>query len=148
MKKVILYGFLMALGFIACEPRVDMDMSQWGDTAYIDDVLPFVLEEDEHTLAEWYVDSTTTTTGIRRVWITHEITIDSLAAEATISLAGDIDLTKVGIAFKHQCQTVAPMGNSPKAGYINDFSNGPFKYQLRSADGTVRDWTVIFDPEN
>jgi hypothetical protein len=142
--KFVLYGLILFMVmFYSCEPRIDFEQGQWGDHAYITGVLIFKLEEEEHKLQEYY-ESGATTTGIRRVFLNTSSDIDNENARVVVTVPSNIDLTNVGLVIRHEAVKVEPLDESPLAGYLNDFSNGPYSYRLTSADGTVRDWIIEF----
>lgn len=142
--KLVLCGLILFMVlFYSCEPRIDFDKGQWGDHAFITDVLIFKLEEEEHQLQEYYTDGQTTT-GIRRVFLNTSSAIDNENARVVVTVPSTIDITNVGLVIRHEAVKVEPLNGSPLAGYLNDFSNGPYSYRLISADGTVRDWIIEF----
>lgn len=128
----------------SCQPRIDLDKGQWGDNAVITDVLLFRLLEQEHQLQEYY-ENDQTTTGIQRQFLPATSVIDEGAATVTVSVPGTIDLTNVGLIIRHKAARIEPQGASPRAGFLDDFSGGPYTYRVVSADGTTRDWTIVFE---
>lgn len=147
MKNLLIIStIVMAIFLLACDPRIDLDKGQFGDHAYLTNVQVFTITEEEHELQEYYTDEETTT-GIRRSILTTTTSIDSLAATASIIVPSGTDLANVGIIFNHRAQKIEPIGSAPIAGFLDDFSAGPYQYRLFSADGTQRDWTVSFDAE-
>jgi hypothetical protein len=143
--KQILTGIsLFVFMLFSCEPRIEFDEGQWGDNAVITDILLFTLEEQEHQLEEYYQNGETTT-GIRRQFINVATNIDELAATVIVNVSSGTDLTKVGLVIRHMAKTIEPLNGAPKAGFLNDFSNGPYTYRVISADGTERDWTISFN---
>jgi len=144
--KNIVYITTLILSLVwlsSCEPRIDMDFSQWGDHAYIDKVNMFDYSEADHELQEYYTDEIVTH-GIKRHMISTSTVIDSTAATAVVTVPSAINLGEVGIFFNHRAMKVEPLDGAPKAGFVVDFSHGPYKYKLISADGTERIWTVSF----
>lgn len=140
MKKMALVFFLFAA---ACQPRIDIDLKQFGDRAYMSRVLVFRLDGTEEQLAE-YKRTGQLTPAIKQVFIDQGTTIDSAGAKAVSKLPAGTNLKNVGIAFNHSAQKIEPLNGAPAAGHLADFSAGPYKYRLFSADGTTRDWTVSF----
>lgn len=128
----------------SCQPRIDFDEGQWGDNAVITDVLLFRLLEQEHQLQEYY-ENDQTTTGIQRQFLSTSSVIDEGAATVTVSVPGTIDLTNVGLIIRHKAARIEAQSGSPRAGFLDDFSGGPYRYRVISADGTTRDWTITFE---
>lgn len=129
----------------ACQPRIEMDMEQWGDHAFIDNVEIVKLEiDDEAKLAEYYQNETPMEiTGVRNIVISEGTSaIDSLDFTATVKLKAGEDLKYAGLKIYHRGTMVVPLENSPKAGIVSDLSNRMFKYRLESADGSKHDWTI------
>lgn len=142
MKNLIY--IITSLLLLSCEPRIDLDVTQFGDHAYITNIQVFTLDEEEHELQEAY-ETGETTTGIRRNILSTTTTVDSLQATAVTSVPAGTDLTNVGIIFNHRAQRIEPLGSAPVAGFLDDFSSGPYQYRVHSTDGTERDWTVSFE---
>lgn len=143
MKKILYLLPLLAL--VACEPRVDMDMSQWGDHAYIDNVEIVKLDiDDEAKLAEYYQNETPiAVTGVRQILISQgKSQIDSLDYVATVKLKDGEGLKYAAVKIYHKGTHVTPLKNTPKAGIVADLSKGELKYRLMSADGSKHDWTI------
>lgn len=136
-------GWMGLLVFIlsSCEPRIDFDITQWGDHAYISNVLVFNINEEEHQLQDYY-ENGNLTTGIQRKFLKTSCTVDKDIASAEITIPSGTDMTQIGIVIRHEAVRIIPVGNAPKPGYISDFSIGPFVYKVVSADGTERDWTI------
>lgn len=146
MKK-ILYLFALLL-CTACEPRVDMDMEQWGDHAYIDNVEIVKLDiDDEAKLAEYYQNKTPiAVTGVRSIVISKgKAAIDSTNFVATVKLAPNQELKYTAFRIYHLGVMVKPLKGTPKAGIVSDLSKREFKYRLESADGSKHDWTIKID---
>lgn len=141
LKYIFAFAVVILAFFSACEPRIELDEGQWGDHAYIDNVLLFTLDEEEHRLNEWHTDSLLSE-GIRRKILDTNTEIDSLNAVAKVTVPEGADLTQVGIMFSHRSKKIEPLENAPVAGYPDDFTGGPFKYRLISADGSKRDWVI------
>lgn len=144
MKKNILYLVVLIFAGIlfSCEPRIDFDEGQWGDTAFITNVNIFTLEVDEHQLQEYYENGTLTPARRRLFISTGNATIDNENFIATVTVPVSQDITRAGIVIYHQSVRVEPVGISPVAGIITDLSAKEFVYKLVSADGTTHDWTI------
>jgi len=142
-KKIIYLVVLMFAGILfSCEPRIDFDEGQWGDTAFITNVNIFTLQVDEHQLQEYY-ENGTLTPARRRLFISKgNATIDNENFIATVTVPASQDITRAGIVIFHQSVRVEPVGSSPVAGIITDLSAKEFVYKLVSADGTTHDWTI------
>ncbi|GAB3651569.1 hypothetical protein GCM10028791_20520 [Echinicola sediminis] len=144
MKKyIIIFVALLVGGLISCDPRIDMDMAQWGDQAFIQNVQIFQHElRDDFHLAEYYSDDQETT-GVRRVIVSGtSLEIDNENFIATITVPSLDALTEAGFLITHRSQLVEPLNGAPKGGVISDLSFGSFVYRLHSADGTTHDWTI------
>jgi hypothetical protein len=144
MKKNIIYIFavLILAGLSSCEERITLDLGQWGDHAYIDNVQLFTLEADEHELHEFFT-SGELTPARRRIFVSSgNAVIDSTSFTATMTVPATVDRSRTGIIIYHKAEMVEPLSNSPKAGIISDFSGSQYSYRLISADGTEHDWTV------
>jgi len=145
MKKLGFIIIILGIGIVwlsSCQPRIEMDFAQWGDHAYIDKVNVFDYTEADHKLQEYYTDEQLTK-GIRVHVISSNTVIDSTAAKAVVSVPSTTDLTKIGLFLNHRAVKVLPIDGAPKLGYVSDFSHGPYKYKLISADETERVWTII-----
>lgn len=144
MKKNILILFiLVGAGILSsCEPRIDFDEGQWGDTAFITNVNIFTLQMADHEIQEFY-ESGELTPARRRVFIsTGNAVIEDENFTATVRVPAAADLTRAGIVIYHQSMRVEPVGNSPTAGILTDLSSREFVYKLVSADGKTRDWLI------
>ncbi|MEG0889873.1 MAG: hypothetical protein RSH25_15520 [Bacteroides sp.] len=144
MKKSIIF-IMVCLLLVACEPRIEMDMAQWGDHAYIDNIELVKLEIDDHVkLQEYYENQTPLEmTGVRSIVISDgKCQIDSAAFIATVKLKAGEELKYTGLKIYHKGMKVEPLNGSPKAGIISDFSKKEFTYRLKSADGSEHDWTI------
>ena len=140
-KKILFLFSIATFLFSSCEPRIDFDMGQWGDNAYITDILLFIVNEEEHELQEYY-ENGELTTGVRRQFLNINTEISDEAASVTVNVPEGTDLSNVGLIIRHTAEKIEPLGGSPLPGYIDDFSGGSFTYRVISADGTVRDWTI------
>jgi len=143
-KQIITVMSLLVFLFSACEPRIEFDEGQWGDNAFITDVLVFIVQEEDHQLQEYY-ENGELTTGIRRQFINTSSEISEESASITVHVPSGTDLSNVGIVIRHTAKRIEPLSGSPVPGYLNNLSGGgPYTYRIVSADGTVRDWTVSF----
>jgi hypothetical protein len=144
MKKYNLYLIIMVFAGIlfSCQPRIDFDEGQWGDTAFITNVNIFTLQVDEHQLQEYYESGVLTPARRRLIISTGNATIDNENFIATITVPAGRDITRAGIVIFHQCMYIEPVANTPVAGIIADLSTKEFVYKLFSADGTTRNWTI------
>lgn len=146
MKNIFINIFIVVLLgslFPSCEPRIEMDLEQWGDHALIDNVQIFNIQTQDQQLQEYYTSGVVTPAS-RRIYVSvGNATIDLVNFKATVKVPLTVDLTKVGIEFFHKAVKVEPINNAPVAGILNDFSAKQFVYKLVSADGTTHDWTII-----
>lgn len=146
MKK---YRFLTLLFFLttimSCEPRIEMNMAQWGDTAFITNVQLFKLDIDDNVQLQEYYNTGQKVTGVRKIIISASADIDEEAATVYVALNEGETLDSAGILIYHRSVKVKPLSNTPKAGVVTDLSSGQFSYRLISADGTHRDWTIFVD---
>ncbi|MCU0398929.1 MAG: hypothetical protein MUC73_12605 [Cyclobacteriaceae bacterium] len=146
MKQSFINIFIVALigiQFIACKPRIDMDLAQWGDKAIIDNVRIFNIQLQDQQLQEYYTSGVLTPASRRTYVSTGNAIIDLANFKATVTVPSTIDLTKTGIEFFHRAVNIEPVNGAPIAGIINDFSAKQFVYKVYSADGVTREWTVI-----
>ena len=145
--KIKITTILVLLAAIySCEPRIEMDMAQWGDHAYLDNVQLFTLQvEDSVKLVEWY-ESGQVVTGVRQIIISKGNAVtDSAAFTTTVTLKPGESLDMAGFIFYHHATHIEPLEGAPKAGVISDLNGGPFKYRLYSADGSEHDWTIYIE---
>lgn len=145
MKKNIINVFTLFLfiSLISCEERIEMDMNQWGDHAYIDNAQVFTLAVAEHQLQEYYVSGDLTPARQRQTVSLGDAIIDSINFTATIKVETTQDLSRLGIVIYHKASKVEPLNGTPKAGILSDLSSKGFKYRLISADGTKHDWNIV-----
>lgn len=146
MKNIkIQLGFLLLIlvSLYSCQPRIEMDMAQWGDNAMINNVQLFKLEtKDGVKLEEYYVDETTLT-GTRKIVVSSgTAVIDETTFTATVTLKAGETFTGIGILIYQYGTKVEPINGAPVAGIINDLSAASFQYRVYSADGTTHDWTI------
>lgn len=144
MKKNIIYIFtvLILAGLCSCEERIKLELDQWGDHAYIDNVQLFTLQADEHELQEFYTSGALTPARRRVIASTGNAVIDSVSFTATMTVPAAVDRTRTGIIFYHKAERIEPLNGAPIAGIINDFSGSQYSYRLISTDGSKHDWTV------
>jgi hypothetical protein len=146
MKNIFINIFIVVLlgsMFTSCEPRIEMDLEQWGDHALIDNVQIFNIQTQDQQLQEYYTSGVVTPAS-RRIYVSvGNAVIDLVNFKATVKVPLTVDLTKVGIEFFHKAVKIEPVSNAPIAGILNDFSAKQFVYKLISADGTTHDWTII-----
>ena len=146
MKKNLIKLFILSLVvnlLFSCDPRIEMDLAQWGDHAKIDNVRIFTLNAADHQLQEYFTNGLTTPARQRVYVSVGNAVIDATTYTATISVNATANLSKVGIEFYHQGTKIEPLNGAPIAGILNDFSAKQFVYRVYSADGTIRDWTII-----
>ncbi|MCC5937629.1 MAG: hypothetical protein JJU34_10120 [Lunatimonas sp.] len=144
MKKHLIIAYIFVLGglLFSCEPRIDFDEGQWGDTAFITNANVFTLQADEHELQEFYESGVLTPARRRLIVSTGNAVIENENFTATVRVPANADLTRAGIIINHQSMRVEPVGDTPPAGIISDLSSGEFVYRLISADGTRREWVI------
>lgn len=143
--KIFKY-FLSSLFFfsvVSCQPRIELDLTQWGDHAFINNVQVFTLQVDNQQLQEYYTSGTLTPSIRRVVASTGNAVIDPIAFTATVKVPPTVDITRVGLVFYHLAKKIEPNNGSPVAGIIADLSARNFSYKLTSADGTTHNWTII-----
>jgi hypothetical protein len=140
--NVIIVVFIGSL-ITSCNPRIEMDLEQWGDHALIDNVQIFNIQLQDQQLQEYYTSGVLTPASKRNYVSVGNATIDLVNYKATVKVPSTVDLTKVGIEFFHKAVKIMPVDNAPVAGIINDFSAKNFVYRLVSADGTTHDWTIV-----
>ncbi|WP_186756002.1 DUF5018-related domain-containing protein [Echinicola salinicaeni] len=144
MKNNILTLFVLALVGIlfSCEPRIDFDEGQWGDTAFITNVNIFTLQTDEHELQEYYENGELTPARKRLFISIGNAEIDNENFTATVRVPESANIRQAGIVIYHQSVRVEPVGDTPTAGILTDLSAQEFEYMLVSADGTTHNWTI------
>ena len=144
MKRVYVLLSVIAVMISACQPRIEMDMSTWGDHAYIDNVEIIKLDiDDEVKLQEYYENETPLTVpGVRAIIISEgKAAIDSANFVANVKLKAGEKLKYAGFRIYHKGVLVEPI-DAPKAGIVTDLTSKKFVYRLKSADGSVHDWTI------
>lgn len=139
--NLVIVVFLGSL-ITSCGPRIEMDLAQWGDHAFIDNVQIFNIQIQDQQLQEYYTSGVVTPASKRTYVSVGNAIIDQGNFTATVKVPATVDLTKVGIEFFHKAVKIVPMNNAPVAGIINDFSAKQFVYRVESADGTTHDWTI------
>ena len=146
MKNIIITA-LIAISivglFSSCKPRIDMDMTRWGDHAFLDNVQIFNIQLQDQQLQEYYTSGVLTPASRRSYVSIGNAVIDSVNFKATVKVATTIDLTKAGIEFFHKAEKIEPVNGAPVAGIIKDFSARQFVYKLFSANGMTHDWMII-----
>ncbi|SHM98240.1 hypothetical protein SAMN04488057_10545 [Cyclobacterium lianum] len=144
MKKHSLIAYILVFAGIisSCEPRIDFDEGQWGDTAFITNVNVFTLQAADHELQEFYESGELTPARRRLIISVGNAVIEEENFTATVTVPASADLTRAGIIINHQSMRVEPVGDTPAAGIITDLSEANFLYKLISADGTTHDWLI------
>jgi len=131
---------------VSCDPRIEMDMSQWGDHAILTNVQIFKFEINEDiNIYETEVGIGDDMVGVRKTVISGDVVVDEENYIATVSLNEGESLESAAFIFYHEAVKIEPIGDSPKAGHVSDLSEKYFQYRLFSADGTTRDWTIIIE---
>lgn len=146
-NNLILYILVVAGILSSCEPRIEFDEGQWGDTAFITNVNIFTLQMADHELQEFYENGELTPARRRLIVSTGTAVIEEENFTATVTVPADTDLSRTGIIVYHQSLRVEPVGDSPVAGIITDLSAKNFVYKLVSADGTTHDWLIRIEEE-
>lgn len=141
-NTLILYILVVAGVLSACEPRIDFDEGQWGDTAFITNVNIFTLQAADHELQEFYENGELTPARRRLIISTGNAVIEDENFTVTVTVPATADLTRAGIIINHQSMRVEPVGDTPVAGIITDLSEKSFVYELVSADGTTHEWLI------
>ena len=142
--KSILFYFVLIL-CCSCEPRVKLDLTRYGDTAFLLDARLFYLEEADR---QAYESETGTLPGARRVFFSDGAAeIDNVNFTATIKVdsTNASFLNQAGITFTHRAWKIEPQNGAPTAGLPANFTEGPFTYKVYSADGTTHDWMIDID---
>ena len=120
-----------------------MNMNQWGDHAFIDNVQIFNIQLQDQQLQEYYTSGVLTPAS-RRIYVSvGNAVIDMVNFTATVKVPATIDLTKVGIEIFHKAVKIEPLNGAPIAGIIKDFSARQFSYKVYSANGVTREWKVV-----
>jgi len=146
MKKIVILISVIGLFiFNACEPRIDMDMAQWGVNASLTNVQIFKFEVDDNPSLYETRNNIGEISGYRRIIISKRAVIDEDNSTATIALKGNETLNEAGFIFYHRSIKIAPIDDAPRGGMIGDLTGRILKYKLYSADGTTRDWTIIIE---
>lgn len=132
---------LILMVCFSCGPRVELDLTKYGDTAFLLDARLFYLEQADRQIYE----GDGTITGARRVFFSQgnaAIDNDNFTATISVASADASFISEAGITFTHRAQRIEPLNNSPVAGIPADFTDGSFMYRVHSADGSSHDWTV------
>lgn len=141
-SNLILIILVVVGTLFSCEPRIDFDERQWGDTAFITNVNIFTLQMADHELQEFY-ENGELTPARRRLFISKgNAVVEKENYTVTVTVPASADLTRAGIVIYHQSMRVEPVGNSPVAGILTDLSEREFVYKLVSADGSTHDWLI------
>lgn len=142
-NNILILLILLGVGMLSsCEPRIDLDEGQWGDTAFITNVNIFTLQMADHELQEFY-ENGELTPARRRLFISSgNAVIEDENFTATVKVPATADLTRAGIVIYHQSVRVEPASGSPAAGILTDLSERQFVYTLVSADGSTHDWLI------
>jgi hypothetical protein len=143
MKKILI--LLAITGVItSCEPRIDLDYTQWGDKAFLTNVQIFKVDTDDQAkLVEWYKNEDPMT-GVRRIVISNgNALIDRENFTATVQLKAGESLVGAGLVFYYTGTKIEPQGGAPRAGIPNDLSAESFTYTVHSADGSKHDWQIV-----
>lgn len=145
MNSKYISVFVSILFIVSCTPRIEMDMAQWGDHAYIDNVEVITLEtDDEVKLQEFYENETPlAVSGVRNLVVSvGKSGIDSANYVANVKVKPNTDLKYAGIRIYHKGTMVIPVNGTPKAGIVTNLTGKVLTYRLKSADGSEHDWTI------
>ncbi|GKG72231.1 hypothetical protein CE91St1_13740 [Parabacteroides goldsteinii] len=148
MKKIRVNLLMMlACLLVSCGQRIEMDMSQWGDTAFIDNVQVFTLEvEDDFKMQEYYTDDGRLVEGVRQVVISEgNAQVDLEKFVVYVKLKKGMNLDLAGFLIYHRSMKVEPLNSSPVCGIAKDINGLNYEYRLYSADGTTHDWKIIIE---
>lgn len=137
----IVASFLVVI-LTSCEPRIDLDLTQWGSHSFLTNVQVFTLQEDNHKLQEYYESQTLTPASRRVVVSVGNAKIDTTTLTATVTVPSAVSLSRTGLILYHNANRIEPLNNSPKAGIISDLSGLEYHYRVTSSDGTGKDWTI------
>lgn len=132
---------LLLVFCISCQPRIDLDLTRYGDTAFLLDARLFYLEQADRQV--WEEDGVVT--GARRVFIskgTASIDNTNFTATITVDSTNATLLNQVGITFTHRAEKIEPLNDAPIAGIPANFTETPFVYRVFSADGSTHDWMI------
>lgn len=144
--KYKLVCLLAVIAFSSCEPRIDLDESQWGSHSELINVLLYVYDFQDHQLQE-YIETGELTPGVRKIQRGTGVNIDIETQTASVNLPAAYSLTDdvVVIAVQHDGTLVEPLNGAPVMGLPADLSNGPYTYRIHSADDTFTDWTITIN---
>jgi hypothetical protein len=139
-NKWIIMLLIMSIGTTAClKERIELDNTIYGDQTALTGAVLF-----KYTVVTNQLGYNDPVTGYQNTGITTPTNVvDKNNAKITIVAAKGTDLTKIGIRFTHFAEKIEPIGGAPAAGTIADFSKGMFVYRVYSADGNIRDWTIL-----
>lgn len=139
MKNLsILIGILLAI--TSCDPRVEMDFSQWEMEAEITDVFIYMLQQDNVDLPD-----DTSVDGTKKVTVSESYDVDSGAATVTMTLKEGTDRSKLSIYIYHTGNGIVPLENSPEPGVLADWSSNTYKYRVTTESDLSKDWTFIIE---
>ncbi|MCT4648514.1 MAG: hypothetical protein N4A74_26235 [Carboxylicivirga sp.] len=136
MKKII-FLTIAVLGLIACEPRIEMDRSQWDLEAEITDVFVYTWQQDEVTLPDG-----SKVMGTKKVTVSSAYDVDSENATITITLKDGTERSQLSAYFYHTGKAIEPLDNSPKLGELADWSSDTYKYRVVTEGKLYKDWVV------
>ncbi|TKG95464.1 hypothetical protein EYV94_08460 [Puteibacter caeruleilacunae] len=134
MKKYLIFLFAV-LSFVACEPRIDLDESQWENNAEITDMFVYRLQVDQVELKD-------ATDGVKKVTVSTNYEVDSEAATVTITIPADVDRSALSCYIYHTGESITPLEDSPKPGVLMDWSANTYKYRVNTAGKEFKDWTI------
>lgn len=148
MKKIRVNLLMMlACLLVSCGQRIEMDMSQWGDTAFIDNVQVFTLEvEDDFKMQEYYTNDGRLVEGVRQVVISEgnaQVDLEKFVVYVKLKEGTNLDLA--GFLIYHRSMKVEPLNSSPVCGIAKDINGLNYEYRLYSADGTTHDWRIVIE---
>ena len=146
IKNKLVVCILALVAFSSCDPRIEIDESQWGNNSELINVLLFVYEFEDHELQE-FRETGELTPGVRKVVRSTNLTIDLVNGTATVDLAEGFSLVDdvVVLAVEHNGTNVVPMNNAPIMGLPADLTTGPYTYRINSLDGNFTDWTITIN---
>lgn len=143
MKNITIrfIALLLMLSLGSCiKPRIEPDFSIYGDKAFITGVTTFDYITVSHEL-----NYNEEVTGYQVRALANTLNIDKVNFKINVLITNTAaDLSKMGIRLSNEAVKIEPLNGAPAAGIIGDFSKGPYLYRVHSADGTKRDWTIIF----
>ncbi|MCL3780764.1 hypothetical protein EMN47_10260 [Prolixibacteraceae bacterium JC049] len=136
MKRYLL--ILTALvSLIACEPRIELDESQWENKAEITNMFIYRMQVDEVELSDG-----TKTKGVKKVTVSTKYEVDSDAATVTITLPADVDRSALSCYIYHTGESITPLENAPVPGELSDWSSNSYKFRVNTVGAEYKDWTI------